>query len=135
MLIKISPDLGKEQVDETIDVMKRWNLDGIVAVNTTTSRADLSTPAEVVEGIGNGGLSGGPLTKRSLEMVKYVSQKCEGNYPIIAVGGIMTPQDAVNMLEAGASLIQVYSGFIYNGPSFMKEICKAVIENEQKKQQ
>ena len=133
VLIKISPDLKYEQVDATIIAMKKWNLDGIVATNTTTSREGLLTNSTLVEDIGNGGLSGKPLTKRSLEMVKYISSKCEGNYPIIAVGGIMTPRDAVNMLEAGASLIQVYSGFIYNGPSFMKNICKAIIANEEKK--
>ncbi len=133
VLIKISPDLGHEQVDATIEAMKKWSLDGIVATNTTTSREGLISDKSVVDDIGNGGLSGKPLTERSLEMVKYISSKCEGNYPIIAVGGIMTPQDAVNMLNAGASLIQVYSGFIYNGPGFMKKICKAIIANEQQK--
>ncbi|MFI3321548.1 MAG: quinone-dependent dihydroorotate dehydrogenase [Rikenellaceae bacterium] len=130
ILIKISPDLSFEQADVMIEQMKKWNLDGIVATNTSTSREGLITDKELVESIGNGGLSGAPLTKRSLEMVRYVSGKCKGNYPIIGVGGIMSADDAVAMLDAGASLIQIYSGFIYNGPGFVKEICNKIIANE-----
>ncbi|MEG1648562.1 MAG: quinone-dependent dihydroorotate dehydrogenase, partial [Rikenellaceae bacterium] len=130
VLMKISPDLTFEQIDELIEEMKKWNLDGIVATNTTTSRDGLLSDSQVVENIGNGGLSGAPLTKRSLEVVRYISSKCEGNYPIIGVGGIMTPDDAVAMLDAGASLIQLYSGFIYNGPFFVKEVCNRIIERE-----
>lgn len=130
VLMKISPDLTFEQIDALIDEMKKWNMDGIVATNTTTSREGLITDSQMVENIGNGGLSGAPLTKRSLEVVRYVSSKCEGNYPIIGVGGIMTPDDAVAMLDAGASLVQVYSGFIYNGPCFVKEVCNKIIERE-----
>lgn len=127
ILLKISPDLSNEQIDDAVEVMKECNLDGIVAVNTTSTRANLTISAEDIENIGNGGLSGAPLTKRAIEVVRYVYEKSEGQYPIIGVGGIMTEDDAINMLDAGASLIQVYSGFIYNGPQFVKNICKRLI--------
>lgn len=128
ILLKISPDLTNEQIDETVITMKECNLDGIVATNTTRSRDGLSFSETEIENIGNGGLSGKPLTKRAVEVVRYVHSKCEGQYPIIGVGGIMTEDDAVEMLKAGASLVQIYSGFIYNGPFFVKRICKKMIE-------
>ena len=86
---------------------------------------------EDIDAIGNGGLSGAPLFERSLERVKYIHQKTEGHLPIIAVGGIMSPEQAQQMLDAGASLVQVYSGFIYNGPSFVKHINKHLVKNLQ----
>lgn len=128
ILLKISPDLSDEQIDEMIEVLVENGLDGIVATNTTTSRQGLLTPSDLVAEIGNGGLSGGPLTDRSLEMVRYIHKKTEGRFPIIGVGGIMTEDDAVAMLDAGASLIEVYTGFIYNGPGFAKRICKRLKE-------
>lgn len=124
ILLKISPDLSLENVDDMIEVMTKMGLDGIVATNTTTSREGLTTDPERVKQIANGGLSGAPLTQRSLEMVRYVHEKTEGRYPIIGVGGVMTPEDAAAMLDAGASLVQVYTGFIYEGPSFVRRICK-----------
>lgn len=124
ILLKISPDLTQEQVDQMIEVVEECKIDGIVATNTTTSRADLKTDPNAVVEIGNGGLSGRPLTVRSREMVRYIHQKTEGRLPIIGVGGVMTVEDAEAMLEAGASLVQVYSGFIYQGPGFVKRICK-----------
>lgn len=127
ILLKISPDLTNEQIDDMIAVMMECGIDGIVATNTTTSRDGLETPAATVTRIGRGGLSGGPLTKRSLEVVRYIHEKTDGNFPIIGVGGIMTPEDAVAMLDAGASLIQVYTGMIYNGPAFSRRICKLLI--------
>ncbi len=120
VLIKFSPDLTFEQVDEQLEVGMSLGIDGIVATNTTTSREGID-PQKAAE-IGNGGLSGAPLTKRSLEMVSYISKKTDGRLPIIGVGGIMTENDALNMLKAGASLIQLYTGFIYQGPSFVKRI-------------
>lgn len=126
ILLKISPDLTTEQVDDAIEVLQESGLDGIVATNTTTSREGLKSNPKLVGAIGNGGLSGAPLTERSLEMVRYIHTKTEGRYPIIGVGGVMTPKDAQNMLDAGASLVQVYTGFIYNGPSFVKNICKYI---------
>ncbi len=124
ILLKISPDLSWSQVDDIISILSETALDGVVATNTTTSREGLISSDESVTAIGNGGLSGKPLTERSLEMIKYIHQKTNGSYPIIGVGGIMTPQDAKNMLDAGASLVQVYSGFIYEGPYLVKKICK-----------
>ncbi|MDR2814359.1 MAG: quinone-dependent dihydroorotate dehydrogenase, partial [Prevotellaceae bacterium] len=116
ILLKLSPDLTPAQIDDALAVIANENLDGVVAANTTTRRDGLKTPQPKVESIGRGGLSGAPLTQRALEMVQYISRKTHGKLPIIGVGGIMTPQDALNMLHAGAALVQVYSGFIYQGP-------------------
>lgn len=124
ILLKISPDLTDEQVDQMIDVVRECKIDGIVATNTTTSREGLKSSPERIAAIGKGGLSGGPLTVRSREMVRYIHEKTEGRLPIIGVGGVMSVGDAEAMLEAGASLVQVYSGFIYEGPGFVKRICK-----------
>lgn len=126
ILLKISPDLGLDGVDTMIEVVKESKLDGIVATNTTTSREGLKTSAEVIARIGNGGLSGAPLTERSASMVKYIHERTGGRMPIIGVGGVMTAADARAMIEAGASLVQVYSGFIYEGPSLASKICKAL---------
>ncbi|MCD7962565.1 MAG: quinone-dependent dihydroorotate dehydrogenase [Rikenellaceae bacterium] len=134
ILLKISPDLTFEQIDDTIEVIKKCGIDGIVATNTTTSRAGLITDSDTVANLGNGGLSGKPLTERSIEIVRYISQKTGGTFPIIGVGGIMSEDDAVAMLEAGASLIQVYTGFIYNGPKFVRDICKRLCLESQIKQ-
>jgi dihydroorotate dehydrogenase len=124
ILLKISPDLNLAQLDDIIDLVREKGVDGIVAVNTTVSREGLHTSAEKVEAIGKGGLSGAPLTNIAIERVRYIHDKTQGQVPIIGVGGIMTTDDAVNMLAAGASLIQVYTGFIYNGPGFVKKILK-----------
>ena len=128
VLLKISPDLNERQLDETLEIIKKLKLDGIVATNTTLSREGLLTPAEKVQAIGKGGLSGAPLTARSLELVRYIHQKSGGKLPIIAVGGIMSVQDALNMLDAGATLIQLYTGFIYEGPGLARRINKAILK-------
>lgn len=132
LLLKISPDLTWEQVDDMVEILVDTDLDGIVAVNTTRSREGLTTPQATLDSIGNGGLSGAPLTKRAVEVVRYIHEKTEGRFPIIGVGGIVTEQDAVDMLAAGASLIQVYTGFIYEGPAFARRICKRLIEESKK---
>ncbi len=124
VLLKVSPDLDHKQLDEIIHICLINGIDGVVATNTTLSREGLITPEKAVEAIGNGGLSGAPLYKKSLETVKYIKQQSGGLLPIIAVGGIMTPQQAEEMLNAGADLIEVYTGFIYNGPMFVKRIVK-----------
>ena len=130
ILLKISPDLNNSQIDTSLDIVKKYGIDGIVATNTTIRRDGLNTPIDKVRSIGNGGMSGSPLTKRSLEVVRYVHEKTEGNLPIIGVGGIMTVQDALNMLDAGAKLIQIYTGFIYNGPAFVRKINKAILQQK-----
>ncbi len=129
ILLKVSPDLEKEQLDEIIDLILVSGMDGIVATNTTTMREGLITPADRVDFIGDGGLSGAPLYKRSLDVVSYINKKTNGQLPIIAVGGIMTPKQAKEMIDAGASLIQIYTGFIYNGPGLVKRILKYLAKN------
>lgn len=125
ILLKVSPDLSCEQLDEIIDYSLRSGIDGIVAGNTTRSRDGLtSITPEKIEAIGNGGMSGAPLHKKNLELVRYVNTRSEGKLPIIGVGGIMSGEDAKEMLDAGASLVEIYSGFIYEGPSLVKKILK-----------
>lgn len=125
ILLKVSPDLSHEQLDEIIDYSLRSGIDGIVAGNTTRSRDGLtSISAEKIEAIGNGGMSGAPVHKKNLELVRYVHQRSEGKLPIIGVGGIMSPEDAKEMIDAGASLVEIYSGFIYEGPSLVKRILR-----------
>ena len=126
ILLKVSPDLTVEQLDETIGVAVESGIDGFIATNTTTSRANLTTENEGVTAIGNGGLSGAPLTNRSTEVIRYIYNKTSGTKPIIGVGGIMTPEDALEKLNAGASLIQIYTGFIYSGPMLVKKINKVI---------
>ena len=125
ILLKVSPDLSHEQLDEIIDYSLRSGIDGIVAGNTTRSREGLtSISAEKIEAIGNGGMSGAPVYKKNLELVRYVHSRSEGKLPIIGVGGIMSPEDAQEMIDAGASLVELYSGFIYEGPGLIKRILK-----------
>jgi dihydroorotate dehydrogenase len=128
ILLKISPDLTNNQLDDVIETFKITDIDGIVATNTTVSRDNLLTDAKRVEEIANGGLSGKPLTKRSTGIIKYLTDKSNGTIPIIGVGGIMTVQDAIDKLDAGATLIQVYTGFIYEGPGFVKQINKTLLK-------
>ena len=129
ILLKVSPDIEQKHLDEIIDLVLVSGLDGVIATNTTRSREPLTTDKESVAAIGDGGMSGAPLFEKSLSFVKYIHQRTNGQLPIIAVGGIMSPEKAKAMLDAGASLIQVYSGFIYNGPAFVKEINKYLVKN------
>lgn len=128
ILLKISPDLTNEMLDSNISIVTEMGLDGFVATNTTTSRQGLATPESEIESIGNGGLSGLPIKYRSTEIIRYVHEKTNGKMPIIGVGGIMTEKDALEKLAAGASLIQLYTGFIYQGPALAKRICKALVK-------
>ncbi len=130
VLLKISPDLNEQQLDETLEIVERLKLDGIVATNTTVSREGLETPSEEIKAIGKGGMSGAPITARSLDVVRYVHQKSEGKLPIIAVGGIMSVEDALNMLDAGATLIQIYTGFIYEGPGLARRINREILKRK-----
>ena len=120
--IKISPDLNHSQLDQTIELIKNEKLDGIIATNTTTKRNLLKTDTNEIEKIGNGGLSGLPLKDQSNEVIKYIADKTQKSIPIIGVGGIMSPKDALDKIKAGADLIQLYTGFIYSGPSIVKKI-------------
>lgn len=130
ILLKVSPDLSHQQLDEIIDYSLRSGIDGIVAGNTTRSRDGLtSISQEKIEEIGNGGMSGAPIYKKNLELVRYINTKSEGKLPIIGVGGIMSPEQAGEMLEAGASLIEIYSGFIYEGPSLVRKIINHLESN------
>lgn len=127
LLLKIAPDLTQEQLDDIVSLSFEINLAGLVATNTTISRANLITSATEINSIGSGGLSGKPITQRSTEVVNYLHQQTNGNIPIIASGGIFTGNDAKEKLDAGASLIQVWTGFVYEGPSIVKKICNALI--------
>lgn len=125
ILLKVSPDLAHQQLDDIIDYCLRSGIDGIVAGNTTRSREGLTTISqERIEEIGNGGMSGAPVHMKNLALVKYIHEKSAGKLPIIGVGGIMSPEDAKAMLDAGASLVEIYSGFIYEGPGLIKRIIK-----------
>ncbi|MCY7311933.1 MAG: quinone-dependent dihydroorotate dehydrogenase [Chitinophagaceae bacterium] len=126
LLLKIAPDLTQEQIDDVIDLALEIKLDGLVATNTTISRSGLTTHDSLLTTIGAGGLSGLPLKHRSTEVVKYICQKTGGRIPVIASGGIFTAADAKEKIEAGASLVQVWTGFIYEGPAIVKRICKSL---------
>jgi dihydroorotate dehydrogenase len=126
IFLKIAPDLAKEQIDDVIDLALEIKLDGIVAANTTISRDDLVTDSPKLAIIGAGGLSGKPLRQKSTEIVRYINDRTGGQVPLIASGGIFTGEDAIEKLRAGASLVQVWTGFIYEGPSIVKNICKTL---------
>ena len=128
LLLKIAPDLTETQLDEIISLAKEVDLDGFVATNTTISREGLHTRKEKIEAIGAGGLSGAPLRERSTEIVSYISKATGGTIPVIASGGIFTGHDAAEKLDAGASLVQVWTGFVYEGPGIVKNICKALVK-------
>lgn len=124
ILVKVSPDIPPQQLDEIIEYILMSGVDGIVAGNTTKSRDGLTINQEKIDAIGNGGMSGAPLYKKNLNLIKYIHEKTGGNLPIIGVGGIMSPRQAKEMLDAGASLVEIYSGFIYEGPALVKRILK-----------
>jgi dihydroorotate dehydrogenase len=126
LLLKIAPDLTNEQLDDIIEIVAVTGIQGIVATNTTISRDKLVTPMAQVEAMGAGGLSGLPVRERATEVIKYLHTKSNGSFPIIAVGGIFTAADAKEKLDAGASLVQVYTSFIYEGPATAANICKGL---------
>lgn len=127
LLLKIAPDLSNEQVDDVIDLALEIKLDGLVCCNTTLDRSSLSESSRLQsQKIGMGGLSGLPAKKRSTEIVLYISQKTNGQIPIIASGGIFTGADAKEKINAGASMVQVWTGFIYEGPGIVKNICREI---------
>ena len=128
ILLKIAPDLTNEQLDDIIDIVADTKIDGVIATNTTIDRSGLKTDKNKVDAIGNGGLSGKPVGLRSTEVIKYLADKSNRAFPIIGVGGIHSAEDALEKLDAGATLLQVYTGFIYQGPSLVKRINKAILK-------
>ena len=128
LLLKIAPDLSDSQLDDILEIVKEIKLDGIIATNTTIDRSKLKTPLAEVQKIGMGGLSGKPLRKKSTEIIRYLHDKSKGSIPIIGVGGIHSAEDAIEKIKAGASLIQIYTGFIYNGPELIKKINKQLVK-------
>jgi dihydroorotate dehydrogenase len=131
ILLKIAPDLTNEQLDEIIEIVQETKIAGLIATNTTISREGLQTPSAEVEALGAGGISGKPLTVRSTEVIRYIHDQSKGTIPMIAVGGIHSAKDALDKLDAGATLVQLYSGFIYEGPGLIKEINQALIKKSQ----
>lgn len=133
ILLKIAPDLSDTQLDDIIEIVQATKIDGVVATNTTISRSELITEKSRLDEIGMGGLSGQPLAKRSTEVIRYLYQKSGGSFPIIGVGGIHTAEDALEKLDAGATLVQLYTGFVYEGPALIKKINKAILEKSNRK--
>ncbi|MGN7204778.1 quinone-dependent dihydroorotate dehydrogenase [Pedobacter sp. SAFR-022] len=125
ILLKIAPDLTNEQLDDIVEIVQETKIAGVIATNTTIDRNGLYSPAQVVKEAG--GLSGKPLTQKSTAVIRYLADKSGRSFPIIGVGGIHSPEDAKEKLAAGASLIQLYTGFIYEGPGLVKRICKALV--------
>lgn len=127
IFLKIAPDLTFSQLDDIVDIVTDTGIAGVIATNTTVSREGLKTPKEEVEKIGAGGLSGDPLATRSTEVIRYICDKSKNLFPVIGVGGISSGADAIEKQKAGARLVQIYSGFIYEGPGLAKSICKALV--------
>ncbi|MCX7547523.1 quinone-dependent dihydroorotate dehydrogenase [Xanthomarina sp. F1114] len=128
ILLKIAPDLNNTQLDEIVELIEETQLDGVIASNTSVDRAGLKASDERLKEIGNGGLSGQPIKDKSTHVIKYLADKSRNSFPIIGVGGIHSAKDALEKLDAGASLIQVYTGFIYEGPKLIKNINKAILK-------
>ena len=124
IFLKIAPDLHFEQLDEILEICRAHNIDGIIATNTTISRTELKTPESHINAIGNGGLSGAPLHHHSTEIISYIRRKMPPPFVIIGVGGVMSRGDAEEKIKAGADLIQVYTGFIYEGPQLVKALAR-----------
>jgi dihydroorotate dehydrogenase len=128
ILLKIAPDLTDTQLDDIIEIVADTKIDGVIATNTTISRAGLKESDASIKAIGNGGLSGQPLTNRSTEVIRYLYQKSNKKMTIIGVGGIASAREAQEKLAAGAALVQVYSGLIYEGPTLIRKINKALLK-------
>lgn len=128
ILLKIAPDLTESQLDDIIDISRETALDGLIATNTTISREGLKTSNDTLDAIGAGGLSGAPVKARSTAVVQYIRKELP-HIPIIAVGGIMTAEDALEKLRAGANLVQVYTGLVYEGPGLIKRINDAILKD------
>lgn len=127
ILLKIAPDLTNTQLDDIVEIVQESKIAGLIATNTTISREGLRSDPKLVQEMG--GVSGRPLTQRSTEVIRYIAEKSNRSFPIIGVGGIQSAEDAIEKINAGASLIQVYTGFIYKGPSLVADICKGILKN------
>jgi dihydroorotate dehydrogenase len=130
LLVKLSPDMEQGEVDEMLEVFQEERPDGLIATNTTVGREGLRTSKERLEAYGNGGISGAPLKDRSDRLIRYLKEETGEELPIIGVGGIMNEDDALAKLDAGADLIQIYTGLIYEGPALMKRILRAILARE-----
>lgn len=128
ILLKIAPDLTDAQLDDIVDIVRDSKTDGVIATNTTIDRGNLKRSKDKLDAIGAGGLSGKPVRERSTEVIRYLHNKSNGSFPIIGVGGVYTAEDALEKLNAGASLVQVYTGFIYEGPGMIKRINKGLLK-------
>ena len=128
IFLKIAPDLTYSQLDDIIDIVKETGIAGVIATNTTISRANLKTSAAEIEKAGAGGLSGAPLAQQSTEVIRYICDQSNNAFPVIGVGGISSASDAKAKRNAGASLLQFYTGFIYEGPGLVKSICKSLVK-------
>jgi dihydroorotate dehydrogenase len=128
ILIKIAPDLNNAQLDEIIALVAETKIDGVIASNTSTTRVNLKISNKRLKEIGNGGISGQPIKNQSTKVIKYLSEKSNKSFPIIGVGGIHSAADALEKIEAGADLVQIYTGFIYEGPGLIKKINKALLK-------
>ena len=127
ILLKIAPDLNNNQLDEIIELVAETKIDGVIASNTSTTRNNLKASNRLLKEIGNGGLSGQPIKELSTKVIKYLAQNSNKAFPIIGVGGIHSAEDALEKIEAGADLVQIYTGFIYEGPGLIKKINKALL--------
>ena len=130
ILLKIAPDLNRQQLDDIVELISTTKIAGVIAANTSSNRANLTTSEEEIKVIGNGGLSGQPIKDNATEVIRYLSQKSNKAFPIIGVGGIHSAKDALEKIDAGADLIQVYTGFIYEGPKLVKDINKAILSQK-----
>ncbi|MBE7646338.1 quinone-dependent dihydroorotate dehydrogenase [Tenacibaculum finnmarkense genomovar ulcerans] len=127
ILLKIAPDLNNQQLDEIIELVAQTKIDGVIASNTSVNRANLKASKERLTEIGNGGVSGQPVKDRSTKVIKYLADNSNKAFPIIGVGGIHSEKDALEKIDAGADLVQIYTGFIYQGPNLVKRINKAIL--------
>jgi dihydroorotate dehydrogenase len=128
ILLKIAPDLNNTQLNDIVEIVQMTGIDGIIATNTTIGREGLTTSEETIAACGPGGLSGKPLNRRSTDVIRYLVNKSHGKIPVIGVGGIHSPEDAIEKLQAGACLVQLYTGFIYEGAGLIKRINKRILK-------
>ncbi len=128
IFLKIAPDLTDSQLDDIVEIVQATGIAGVIATNTTIARGGLATPTLTLDRIGAGGLSGQPLQNRATEVIRYLCRKSGSAFPVLGVGGIASPADAREKLDAGAALLQIYTGFIYEGPALASRICRSLVD-------